>query len=59
MRRVRGKERTLPTRVDNGWFFCRVCGQMAGDDNYCRNCGQRLKYGHWKKIRSPFKRELK
>jgi len=48
-----------PIKDERGWFFCQVCGQMVGDDNYCKNCGQRLKDGSWKKVRSPFERELK
>lgn len=49
------KEKVIPSKPDkNGWFRCQVCNQMVGNDNYCKNCGQRLKDGSWKKIRSSF-----
>jgi len=49
------KEKVIPPKPDNrGWIRCQVCNALVGDDNYCKNCGQRLKDGSWKKIRSPF-----
>jgi len=51
------KEKVIPSKPDkNGWFRCQVCNQMVGNDNYCKNCGQRLKDGSWKKFEAFFKK---
>ena len=37
-------KKIIPSKPDDkGWFRCQVCGQMVGDDNFCRNCGQQLR----------------
>ncbi|MBQ6627884.1 MAG: hypothetical protein IJH65_03540 [Methanobrevibacter sp.] len=58
MEENRNKEEVIPAVVKHGWFYCQVCGQIVGDDNYCKNCGQRLKDGPWEKVRDPFEGKL-